>query len=225
MGTDFEKMMNDKMENASLHDVLPGFDKDQAWDELSEKLPAKKKRRVVPVWWTHAAAVVAGVLIGSVAITTILNNDDKQAEQQVTIANKPVAPQVIVKTDTVYVTKEVEVPVVQPVAAPLQPVQKQQVVVAQQKEVAQPVKKKDQAPAIVTETLTEEKTVIAKAPVKKVKPVHLLDIENEDRNTALYQSDPSAKVRSGFALQISAERLPASNQHASSIFHGFKKSK
>ena len=49
MSTDFEKMMNDKMEQASVNDVLSDFDKEQIWDELSERIP-KKKKKVIPVF-------------------------------------------------------------------------------------------------------------------------------------------------------------------------------
>ena len=128
--------------------------------------------------------------------------------------------QFIVKTDTVFITKEIRVPA--------EPVMQQSAV---KKDIYTPtpqtvIAKENKAPEIkevekalrqVVRPITQEpikETVVVKAKPKKVKPVHLLDIENEDRNAALYNNDPSAKVRSGFALQITTDRLPSNNASA-----------
>ncbi len=82
-----EKRLCDKMEQASLDELMPEFDKQQEWLQLASQLqPAKKK--VIPVW-CYAAAIL--VLIPLAAITwylstgngnqsSVKNNNDSSSE-------------------------------------------------------------------------------------------------------------------------------------------------
>lgn len=214
MKQDIEKMMNEKFDNASEKEVIPFFDKEATWEELSARITVEKKRPAF-VWWTYAAAVLAGILIGSVAIRLWF----QPATPEPIVKTLPApAPEVKIVTDTVYVpVPPIVIP--QPVAKKKadKPIQKPKMVIAQKIQEPEPVPVKKHEP---TETVIEEQPVAA-AP-KKVKPVHLLDIANENRSSALYHYDPAEKQRQGFVLQISTKRLPEnkSPKQQSSILNG-----
>lgn len=213
MAGEFEKMMNEKMDSASVHDVLPKFDKDATWDELSGMLPEKKKR-ILPLWWTHAAAVVAGLLVGGMLWHFALDKE----EAQVIVAKTPEAssavPDVIIKKDTVFIQVEPQKAVAKttmkkaPAPAPLQQTKQPNT----QNTIHEPIEE-----VIVTTTPEQPQPTLpevqpeVKYAAKKIKPVHLLDIQNENRETALYHNDPEAVRRSQFVLQITSERLPDNN--------------
>lgn len=215
MGKDFEQQMRDKMEQGKLADIMPDFDKDMAWEDLSAKLPEPKKEKPVIVWWTHAAALIAGILLGGVALKMLLQPQVITTEPQIVTVEKYQEPEVVVKTDTVFITKEIRTTPVQRVVAP---VRKKEVVVAKQKEdeVKQVLPPQD-------EVQQEQKDVVVQTKPKKVKPVHLLDMENEDRSTALYHNDPTAKQRSGFVFQINPDKLPDANTNQSPTLIGITK--
>lgn len=210
MSTDFEKMMNDKMEQASINDVLPGFNKEQTWDELSQRVH-KKKKKVIPLFWTHAAAVAVGLLIGSFTFNMFFNNRNNNTT--VITRGNEIQQKVIVRTDTVFITKEIKAPIESTI--PNHPINKNnykpipQTVIAKQDTEPQ-IKEVEHAPQQIIEDTESVKEAIA-LKAKKIKPVHLLDVENEDRNSALYHSDPAAKIRTGFAFQITTDRLPTNN--------------
>ncbi len=224
MADDFEKMMNEKMDDASLHDVLPGFDKSAVWDELETRIPANKKKPVF-VWWSHAAAIIGGILIGGMMLQLFFRQDTGRTNANVAAIEQPaVQPEVIIKTDTVIITKEA-VPVYiaakeEKTTAPKPIPQKQETIIAQQEE--QPVQE-EQIPVLEIIKDIEPREVIAQAVPKKVKPVHLLDIDNEDRMDALYNNEPSVTQKSGFALHISAKRLPNTNTKQKSLLTGLLK--
>lgn len=231
MGNDFKKMMNEKMEEASLDEVMPEFDKHATWNELEERIPAKKKK-VVPVWWTHAATLAAGLILGAVIIKSLsVNNADTNTPAPVAVTKETKQPEVIVKTDTVFITKEVIVP---PVQKPIQKaVAPQPTPPKQETRIAQKPNNDTQQQAPIIEPPVQDKIVKKQQPEAvaqqskpaQPKPIHLLDIDNENRQDALYHNDPSATHRSGFALQISTKRLPDKNnqQQPSLLNNLFKK--
>lgn len=215
MGKDLEQQMRDKMEQGKLDDIMPDFDKDMAWEDLSARLPEPKKKRPVIVWWTHAAALIAGILLGGVALKMLLQPQVITTEPQIVTVEKYQEPEVVVKTDTVFITKEIRTT---PVESVVNPERKENVVIAKQqddevKEVAPPKEEVQQ----------QQKDVIVQTKPKKVKPVHLLDMENEDRSTALYHNDPAAKQRSGFVFQINPDKLPDANTKQSPTLIGITK--
>lgn len=231
MSSDFERMMNEKMDNASVKDVLPGFDKDAAWAELEPRI-AQKKQKPLLAWWTHAAAIVAGIIIGGFTLQLLLNTNNEGAvpAEVVQVQEQQYVAPVVVPADTVYIVKEVEVPAknnVQP--APQlksQPKYTQpKPAVATEAIAQQPAEQAiELTPAPVEKKQQQPEQAIAQAKPKKVKPIHLLDIDNEDRTDALYHNDPTASQRSGFALHISTKRLPDNNtQQQSSLLNGILK--
>lgn len=223
MSNDFEKLMNEKMDNASLNDVMPDFDKAATWNELESRIPTKKTKPLF-AWWTHAAAIVAGIVLGGFALQILFNQDKNNAAPATVVQVEKQPAEVIVKTDTVFITKEVMTePVVQPIRKASTPQPKVEEVIVQE-EAKQPLETKKPLPVIEEEIIPETKEVIAKA--KKVKPIHLLDIDNENRQDALYNSDPENWKRSGFALTISTKRLPDNRtQSQPPILNGIFKKK
>lgn len=220
MSSDFDKMMNEKMEQAKLDELMPGFNRGAEWEQLEQRIPEKKKTRLLPVWWTHVAAVVAGILIGSSLL--LLNNKKDVTQPTVTVQHKqPVQqPEMIKQTDTVYLTKEViiEKPVPAPVKRPivqqptLQPQPKTETIIVQEKPIENPAPQLPEAPTKGVKTS------------KEIKVVHLLDVENEDRESALNNYDPSKTTRSGFVLHISQDRLPdKKTQEPNSLLNSLRK--
>lgn len=220
MGNDFEKMMNEKMEGASLEELMPDFDKQATWEELEQRIPGEeKKTKPVFAWWTHAATLAAGLIIGGIIIKSLTVTNPTQQTQPVATTTEQITtgePEIIVKTDTVFITKEVpaapvETPVQKAITPkPTQP--KQETFIAQEETPKQKENKEQTIQPIIQEEIKKPQQAVAVASKQKqVKPIHLLDIDNEDRQDALYNNDPSAAKRSGFALHISTKRLPDNN--------------
>lgn len=214
MSEDFDKILNDKLDDASLNEIMPEFDKDAEWDNLSERLPGKKRRILPLVGWTHAAALVAGLLIGGLFF---LSRDG----EQVIVENEPTAekqniPDVNINApvDTVYITKtEVVKKSTQNIKPVIRASNRSYPPMKTQPEIITPAPE-EQKPVIVQ---YKDTTVTASQPVaiaqtqktkEKITVVHILDIDNEDRQSALNNYDPSQKQRTTFVLQISPKRLP-----------------
>jgi len=62
MRPDFENI-NERMERASLRDLMPGFDKEVEWLQLAGKLHPEKKRVLLPLW-SYAAAILLLLGVG-----------------------------------------------------------------------------------------------------------------------------------------------------------------
>ncbi len=80
---DFEKM-NERMEQASLEELMPGFNKENEWLQLSQKLHTQKTRRLIPIW-SYAAAVLL-LIAGSIWFTTSFETHDQKS---ITKQNRP----------------------------------------------------------------------------------------------------------------------------------------
>jgi len=61
------------MEEASLNELMPGFDKGAEWTLLSEKLHVEKKRPLYT--WRRAAAVLLLVVVGSIVSMFVIKDD------------------------------------------------------------------------------------------------------------------------------------------------------
>lgn len=199
MGDDFKKLKG-RLDDAGLDDVLPGFDREQAWAELKQRIPAKKSKPLVG-WWSHAAALVAGLLIGAMLIKS-LSEQEVAAPVPVVAEQQDVTPTIIQRTDTVYVVQESESkikgqkPTVQPSNHKSEPV------------IVQAPEPVQQEATIPDTPETQQEVVVAKQQPTPARPIHLLDIENEDRQTALYHNDAEASHKRGFVLQLSPKGLP-----------------
>lgn len=211
MKQDFEDIMRRKMEEGDVQDIHPGFDKDLAWLEIESRIP-QKKRKIFALGWSHAAALLVGVMVSSLVIMLTTNKQDDV--NTVVISHTDTLINTVTERDTITVQYPQQVIVKTPVQKPdTQMIQKP---VSTSAPILQPVEKRiAKEEAEIAPEPIEATPVVAK---KKVTVVHLLDIENEDRNTALYHNDPSAAQRSGFAFQISTKRLPENrNSEQSSV--------
>jgi hypothetical protein len=92
MEQDFEQMMNDKMEQASLKELMPGFDGEAEWNKLSKKLRPVKTRSL---WlaWSHAAALLLGIITSWFLIKQRTNS---MATIPMQVISTPAAPAAIV---------------------------------------------------------------------------------------------------------------------------------
>ena len=99
---DFEKM-NERMEQASLKELMPDFDKDQEWMQLSQKLHPLTQRKFIPAW-SYAAAILL-LLAGGIGLTKFISDSNNPP----IIAAQPVAgtawAKVILPDDTTLNTK------------------------------------------------------------------------------------------------------------------------
>ena len=91
---DFEKI-NERMEQASLNDFMPGFDKEQEWQKLSRQLHPVKKQ--IPVWSYAAAAAMLLLLAGGGWLALSLSGTNShEATAQITapdtVGQKIIAP-------------------------------------------------------------------------------------------------------------------------------------
>jgi hypothetical protein len=92
MTPDFENI-NERMERASLKELMPGFDKEAEWLQLAGKLHPAKKKMHLPMW-SYAAAIL--LLLG-VGIWFILPPTSKD---QPTIVHQSVPTPVVPLADT-----------------------------------------------------------------------------------------------------------------------------
>jgi len=96
---DFERSLRDKMEQASLKELFPGFDKDGEWAELEEQLQPRKKRMFL-LAWSHAAAILIGIVGGYFLLKEFY---PKSSTEQVTI-NVPPSQKIKPNQNTLQVT-------------------------------------------------------------------------------------------------------------------------
>ncbi len=92
MAPDFENF-NDRMERASLKELMPGFDKEAEWLQLSHKLHPVKKRLHLPVW-SYAAAIL--LLLGT-GVLFMLPPTTKNSDS---VARHASPPAIVVPADT-----------------------------------------------------------------------------------------------------------------------------
>lgn len=79
MTPDFEQM-NERMEQASLDELAPGFDKEQEWMKISEQLHKPKWRILLPVW-SYAAAILL-LLAGGAWLWLVSDEHGRQSLAQ-----------------------------------------------------------------------------------------------------------------------------------------------
>lgn len=77
-----KKPLNERMEEARLDELMPGFDKDAEWTRLSAKLHPEKKRVFTRTWLRAAAAVLLLAASGSTVWYLAKNNTTDGAVSQ-----------------------------------------------------------------------------------------------------------------------------------------------
>jgi len=90
---DFEKRLIDKMDQASLKELMPEFDKEQEWQRIAQKLQPRNKL-LLPVW-SYAAAILVLCSIAGFTWYSFTNT-----RQVVTKDNLPVSHGVLALNDT-----------------------------------------------------------------------------------------------------------------------------
>lgn len=184
---DKDKLLRDKMDQAGLGELLPGFDRAAVWQQIAERV--EKPREKTFAWrWVTSAAVAAGVLLAWVFLSrdAIVPGRGLQEHSNIQAVLKPAA-----------------IPAVQPAPAPgpaasaayaSAPVRKKHV---QNATPALPAPQQPPAPQPKATTLPDETpatpAVAVTAPRPKVHAVHLLDLNNEDKDIAL---QPAAQPHS-----------------------------
>lgn len=182
MEKDFEQSMRDKMDEASLGDLIPQFDKDEEWSQLSAKLHPQR-RRVIPIMWSHAAAILIGITIGWLFLRNTGRNMPAEHSVATVVTPAPVAaPSPVVVHDTVIMehvaVKEVKA---RPAVATVSSEKVQMVhdtVKVYVSNTANAIPAANELPEAPAVTPT-----VAVASVKTQRPraVHLLDVDNEDK--------------------------------------------
>ena len=72
---DFEKI-NERMEQASLKEFMPGFDKEAEWLQLSQQLHPTRRKMLLPTW-SYAAAILLLLAIGGWIVWNVTHNNDR----------------------------------------------------------------------------------------------------------------------------------------------------
>lgn len=219
MDKDFEKRLKEKMDKASLQDIMPGFDKEATWAEIDERM-SERKKRVLPLWFNYAAAVAVGLLLGG-GLVKMWWKDTVVVTQPAQVIVKKV-PTTIQPVDTM--TNKVDVQITAPQSVPIHTNTNN---IAKTRSQTKPTED-SQAPAlhlhtpktndiIATVTPDVQQDVIAQTtqPIKKKKTVHLLDIENEDRQLALNDLSTSPATRVRIVMQVPLQSVESGSDHQS----------
>lgn len=227
MDKDFEKRLKEKMDSASLKDIMPSFDSEATWADIDDRMSAKKKR-IVPVWFNYAAAVAVGLLLGG-GLVKMWWKDTKVITSPAEVIVKKV-PTTMTPIDTMTNRVDVQISTQSPATTqpktvvPTQHIAKTNseqnkqtplphiATVDTQEVLAQAPEQKDK---LVTPILEVQEDVVVKtatSPIKK-KTVHLLDIENEDRGTVLNSQQPAQSIQfSRMVKQVPVQQLESGPQ-------------
>lgn len=81
------KKPNEKMDEAKLSELMPGFDKDAEWGRLKAQLHPAQQHRKLPVW-KMAAAILLLVTAGA-AIMFVSNTENKSQSTAAVISDTP----------------------------------------------------------------------------------------------------------------------------------------
>lgn len=185
MGNEY-KRLNEELEGADLDSLLPGFDREASWNELSPRLKKVQKKRT---YWLGYAAALAVILVVAWTIRMQLNKTEV-TENVAKVTPAQPAPE----TEAVTGKPAVVAPV-----SPKENIAPQPAIARKTKpqttkriEEAKPTEElianNPQQPAETTEEPKQiVEPVITQTPpvIKRPKAVHLLDIDNENRAAAI----------------------------------------
>lgn len=231
MDKDFEKRLKDKMDNTSLKDIMPSFDSEATWAEIDDRMSAKKKR-IVPVWFNYAAAVAVGLLLGG-GLVKMWWSDTKVITSPTEVIVKKV-PTTMTPIDTMTNKVEVQISTKSPATTqprsvtPNQHIAKtkadkaettktaiEQITTVDTQEVLVQAPERNDKPITPTPEVKEKVVVkTTTSPIKK-KTVHLLDIENEDRQAALNDVSAPSATRVRMVMQVPLQEVESGADHQS----------
>jgi hypothetical protein len=201
MKQDFDNNLKQRLGEASLPEAGVRFDKDKLWAKI-EKKKTKKSIKFLP-WVSHAAAVAAGLVIGIFFFT----REHKAETTTPAVVVKQDRPAAATITDTVYVVKH---------DAQTQKNEKKVVPVIrlqeQQKWEPEPIVVKETLLQTEKQNLTEPvpEQVLAVTQTKRVKVLHLSDIDNENAN-------PKAWERKKTFFEMAQSNNMQSDTHSETI--------
>lgn len=220
MDNEYNKLRNE-LENADIDSILPGFDQQAAWQELSPRLKKNKS-----VYWLRYAAALAIILI--VAFVVRMQMDSEiPTKDNVTSTIQTQLPET-----TLPVTKSPGIP--QPVTSGTTLAMRRQ---KTQKEGITVVQPYINTPEVTGEIAKENKTIVedlvtadtitasvvatqVKPVIKRPKAVHLLDIDNENRQAVIQNRNELQTLPLYFAFLIPANQYAGSesDRKPSSLF-------
>ncbi|WP_276134687.1 hypothetical protein [Polluticoccus soli] len=187
MSNDY-KRLKEELDGTDLDSILPGFDREASWKELSPRL---KKTQNKTFAWRYAAALVAIIIVAlMVRIQMNKPNVNEQVAKTVPVATMPAA----VDTHTAATQTKVE-PIPEPITVvaakkatthKTAPVQKMVQPDSQPLPVEEHIANTQPDPVQPEVTDNVEQTVATVKPViKRPKAIHLLDIDNENRQAVI----------------------------------------
>ncbi len=188
MALDFEKLLKEKMDEASLNELIPGWDTEIHWHGLAQKLQTKKKPIFLPAW-SYAAALLVAVLCCWFYLTQSTNEQTKI--KKVTVIAPQTPNKIIVETGKpTMVTVKKETLIVKEIQ------RKQSVLVKINKDYdvvkdtgmvlsLDNITENKQEPSVDKSNMhslsTEQKIPVIAINKSRQHAVNILDIENEDR--------------------------------------------
>lgn len=208
MATDFEQHFKETLDAGGINNAAPQFDKEAEWNELKSRLIHRPKRKLWPVW-SHAAALLAGIIVCWFLMRQW--GGSTKAEQSIVVMptttvhpeNKPdaanTAPHAVIGQPTPIPAAQVARPATVTAKFIVAKANKDTATVAAVNQAMQ-----DQ---ITAKPALPQPMPLASAPVKKPRPVaiHVLDIENEDRQFMIQEGSKVgsasiiAKIQNRFA--------------------------
>lgn len=190
MEQEFEELFRNKMDQLDPDDELTDDEKDQDWETISKRLE-KRKIRLVPVYVRYAAAILIGIFIGTAVIKNFNAEKQPAVNQNVSAIIKEIVPPVQTH-DTIYkvqtIVKNIPSTMLSRPANTRSSISPKTNLVLNNanKKVADTMPTRiveiKPAPAvnIIDDTVVHRPLVNTIANHRKT-AVHLLDIENEDR--------------------------------------------
>lgn len=210
MDNEYNKLRK-QMDDADIESILPGFNKETAWQELSPRL--KKGRNTY--WLRYAAAVV---VVLTIALLVKIQMDKAEPTETSISVIKPVpAPAIVPPISLPAALPETTSPEKKPATVKLvlpegritpakqatgsDPIALTQEIVREETAMADNIAKPDTAGTPVVASKV-------KPVIKRPRAVHLLDIDNENRQAAIQNRNELQTLPQRFVFLI-----PIGNQH------------
>jgi hypothetical protein len=182
------KRLKEELEGADLDSLLPGFDREASWKELSPRFQKAQKK----TYWLGYAATLALIIVIAWTVRMQLNKQDKTQNVATVAPTQPAAgdtaPAITQPAPIVTTTPEKNIALQHPAKPKRKPAvktikQPEKIQLAEGLIANNPQQKAEtvQEPGNVEQpVITQTKPII-----KRPKAVHLLDIDNENRQAVI----------------------------------------